>query len=118
MWQKNLAIKTTSYHVVNAIIHFPTTGMHTSLTWPDCIFPFVLGRGGPNTKGKRRSGYARLDAYLLKNQHEPYSAKMVPMTKILVSGSWTIGLVRFSMLNAFQSSKQVVITVLKFTLIL
>jgi len=29
------------------------------------------------------------DTYLLKNQHEPYSAKMVPMAKILVPGSWT-----------------------------
>ena len=26
---KNFVIKTTSYHVVNVIIHFPTTGMYT-----------------------------------------------------------------------------------------
>ena len=47
-----------------------------SLAWPDRFFPFVLGRGDPtqkgksglatrpNTKGKKRSGHARLPSEL------------------------------------------------------
>ena len=39
---------------------------HTSLAWPDCFFPFVLG-GGKATqhkRGKKWSGHARLHTYM------------------------------------------------------
>ena len=29
MWKKTHTTKTTNYHMINAIIHFPTTGMYT-----------------------------------------------------------------------------------------
>ena len=47
------------------------------------------------------------DAYLPKNQHELYSAKIVPAAIFLVSGSWTIYccLCKLSRVNKFLSWK-------------
>ena len=70
-------------------LHYPLTGFVGNNLRPVCIKESIIYRKLPRTRCYHTFSNSR-GIYLSKNQYEPYSLRMVPTTKILGSGSWTI----------------------------